>query len=266
MPQLTVTWRHGVAALAGAALAASGLFLGGGFESAGASAPPVAPDVTATTSLSSVPIIAEDEALIGNTVLVPLSLRTVGNAVVFDYMLTGLGGPTLTAMPERFVLTTADGAEYTGTVSSQEARSVRFEGAADAIVRDIAVTGWRQRMYEDYETTLSLIDGATLNDGTILEVTRVLDETVGALVYFDVTTGANRGFGIRQFMGPVIIISGDGWQDVLNVHTGGSPNFGTPSLSVTIEPLPDEVPIRVVAQPWVEMEETIVVYEDPASA
>jgi hypothetical protein len=80
-----------------------------------------------------------------------------------------------------------------------------------------------------------------------------------------VTTGANRNFGIRQFIGPIVVISGDGWQDVLNVHTGGSPNFGTPSLSVTIEPLPDEVPIRVVARPWVEMEETIVVYRDPTS-
>lgn len=265
MPQFTVTWRHGVAALAGAALAAFGLLLGGGFARVDSTSSDGAAAVTTTSAVPAVPIIAEGESLIGNTVFVPLSLRAVGNAIVLDYSLTGLGGPTLTAVPERFALTTAEGNEYTANLSSQEARSVRFEGAADEVAVEIAVTGWRQRMYEEYNSTLSLVDGATLSDGTILEIDRVLDETVGALVYFDVTTGADRGFGVRQFLGPVVITSGEGWQDVVNVHDRGSPNFGAASLSVAVDPLPDEVPIRVVARPWVEMEERVVVYSEPSN-
>ena len=263
MPQLTVTWRHGVAALVGAALAAVGIFFGGGFERTETTPPDTIAAPSTTTTVPA--IIADGEALVGNTILVPLSVRTVGNAVVLDFSLTGLGGPTLTAVPERFVLTAADGDEYPGTLGSQESRSVRFEDAADEVVAEIAVSVWRQRMYEEYDTTLSLIDGATLSDGTILEIERVLDEAVGALVYFDVTPGANRGFGVRQFLGPLVITSGDGWQDVLDVHSGGSPNFGAPSLSVTVDPLPDEVPLHVVARPWVEMEERIVVYRAPAN-
>ncbi len=263
MPQFTVTWGHGVAALAGAALAATGLFLGGGFERSEAALADTGAMPVTTTAVA--PIIADGEALIGNTVLVPLGLRTVGNAVVFDYSLTGLGGSTLTAVPEQFVLRTTDGDEYAGSVGSEAARSVRFEGAAGEVVTEIAVGIWRQRMYEEYETTLSLSDGAALSDGTILAIERVLDEAVGALVYFDVTPGANRGFGAQQFMGPLIITSGEGWQDVLSVYGRGSPNFGAASISVTVDPLPDEVPLRVVARPWIEMEERVVVYRESVS-
>lgn len=259
MPQLTVTWRHGVAALTGAALAASGLFLGGGFERAAAETPADDPQVTTTTSPPAVPIIAEGEALIGNTVLVPLEVRTSGNAVVLDYSLTSLGGAAVTAAPERFVLATADGSQYPGSLSSPEARSVRFEGAAEEVVTEIVVTTWRQRMYEDYETELSLTEGAVLTDGTRIQVDRILEETVGALLYFSIDTGFNRGFQGREFTGPLIVSGGIGWQDTLDVSTTGTSTF-FPSLSVTEDPVPDPVPLRVVARPWVPREEIIVVY------
>lgn len=261
MPQVSVTRRHGVAAVVGAALATAGLFGGGGFATSDAPATDtIGASVTTTTSP---PIIAAGETLIGNTILVPLSVRAVGNDIVFDYSLTGLGGAVVTAVPERFVLTTPEGTDYEGSLSSPDPRSVRFEGVADEAVEAITVTQWRQRMYEEYDTTLSLTDGAALSDGTFLAIDRVLDETIGALVYFTVTLGSDRGFGSSEFIGPLLITSGDGWQDVLDVHSTGS-GLTAASLSVTVDPLPETYPLHVVARPWVAMEDRLVVYRTGA--
>ena len=253
-----MTRRHAFAGLAGAVLAVAGLFLGGGLARADVEVDGAAP-VSSTTTLPVTPLIAENESLIANTVFVPLDVRVVTNAVAFDYSLTSLGGSEPTAVPERFVLVASDGTEYTGSVSTPAARQVRFEGAADAVVVEIAVTQWRLHMWEEYDTSFSLTEPTTLTDGTQLVVERVLDETVGALVYFDVTTGRNRGFHGQDFHGPVLITSGVGWQDVLDVGRVGT-STGSPSLSVTVDPLPDPVPVHIVARPWVPMEERIVVF------
>jgi hypothetical protein len=260
-----VTRRHVIAGFSGAALAALGLLLGGGFASAEAGTG-TAPDASvAATTAPPAPIVAANESLIGNTLFVPVDVRTVGTAAALDYELISLGGAVVTSVPELFVMTAADGTRYEGSVRTGEARQVRFEGAADADVDEIVVTGWRLRMYEEYDTAFSLTEPTTLSDGTQLVVERVLDETVGGLVYLAITTGENHGFGDREFTGPLLITQGIGWQDVLVADTGGN-SFSQPSLSVTVDPIPDPVPIHVVARPWVPMDERIVVFRNGAGA
>jgi hypothetical protein len=254
-----VTRRHVIAGFSGAALAALGLLFGGGFARADTETSPV-PDAAVTTTASPLaPIVAEDETLIGNTLFIPLGVRSVGTAAALDYELIPLGGEVLTSVPEQFVMRTADGTEYAGSVRTDEARQVRFEGAADTAVAEVEVTQWRLRMFEEYDTSFSLTEPTTLSDGTRLVVERVLDETVGGLVYFDITTGENHGFGGRHFTGPLLITQGLGWQDVLDADTGGT-SFSQPSLSVTVDPIPDPVPIHVVARPWVPIGERLIVF------
>lgn len=254
-----MTRRHVIAGIAGAVLAALGLWLGTASADGGDIEPPAA----ASTTTTAVPVVAEREVLIGNTLLVPVDLRIVGNATVFEYTLVPLGGPIPVAVPERFELVAADGTTIAGGVSSEEARQVRFENAADVTVAEIAVVRWQQRIYEEYDHEISLTEGATLTDGTVIGIDRILDEALGALVYFVVDEGDHHGFGAAGFTGPLLIASGPGWQDVVDVSRGGS-SFATPSLSIKVDPVPDPVPVRVIARPWVPVEDRIVVFRPGA--
>jgi len=156
--------------------------------------------VPETSAAPADPWIEEGEVMIGATAILPRSLNVDGDRVYFDYDLAGLSpylgeGEESTeqdtrygdfmAMPERWLLTTENGAQIESTTGPFDT-SVSFELPEGDAARSIALVGWRVAVPFGDRIELDIAAGETgeIRRGTV-NIETVLEQTVSTIVQID---------------------------------------------------------------------------------
>lgn len=175
----------------------------------GAAPRPTVPTSSAPTSTTAAtPWFEPAEVLIDATAILPRSLDNDDGVVVFEYEVAGLS-PALVehedsehpgdvlVLPERWVLTTGNGATVEAVTGPQD-RSVRFElGGSDDTVATIHLVGWRVATPFRDRVEMLVQPGASssLRTGE-LRIIRVLDQANSTIIQLDFEhTGGDWEFG-----------------------------------------------------------------------
>ncbi|MEN8234445.1 MAG: hypothetical protein ABFR89_05925 [Actinomycetota bacterium] len=278
-------------ALLGAALAATGIWLGS------ASVDTAAPSTTlATTTLPPIPAepawIPEGGIRFASTILIPQEIDANDGVLTFDYELASLAGSSRfstanpPALPETWGMTSAAGAHYETTTNppridtfSELDRytqdSARFDVPAEfesSDVRSIAVTGWRIAVPMNTVIHLSSERGSsiTLGDGTVIMVDTILEQRNGTIIGFDVDapidpwrTAADTPFGLSTtFTG-----SGPGWLRSATRTGGTGLSGGATGFQLMWDgpTAPPDIALAINTTAWMPLDSTATVYEGGAN-
>jgi hypothetical protein len=154
--------RISTAAIAGAALAALGIWLGGGDE-------PVVTDDPSQPIQEAVVYLQPGETVVGPNLLIPIELEVRGTELALQYDIVPLAPPVFgveidldtlpafwrpaggaaIAAPETWTLITTEGDTITGTTANTRSRAARFqvpEGFTIDLVDEIWIDTWRMRV------------------------------------------------------------------------------------------------------------------------
>jgi hypothetical protein len=270
-----------IGAAVGAALAGTGVWLGGGDAGAATTTP--------RTPATTVAQQAEPEWVPGggirldSTVIRPDPVDVAADAAEIRYELVPLGASTgalPVVLPDRWVLRLADGSLHEAATPPPRmdvegglapiAASVRFgdlpadTGSTDVV--EIAVTGWRLAMPVETRFDMASQPGSSfrLQDGTTVTLSAIIAQDSGSILDFDVASPpdvwreveANPFGRITTFQG-----DGSGWISSSSTIggtglTGGSTGF---QLRWSEREVPPTVRILYTAVTWVPFEQSVVV-------
>lgn len=270
-----------IGAVAGAALASTGIWLGSGVRAS------TNPSPATTTTLVAQPEpdwVPGGGIRFASTVIRPEPAESATDGVELRYQLVPLGASTgalPTVLPDTWVLRLGGGSlheattppprvEVEGEPTAPISASVRFDdlpaGVTAADIVEIAVTVWRVATPVETRFEMPSQPGSALrlSDGTTVTLSAIIEQDSGSILDFDVVAPPDvwRAVEANPF-GRITTFQGDGpgWMSSSSTIggtglTGGSTGF---QLRWRERQVPPTVGILYAAVAWVPLEETVVV-------
>lgn len=263
-----------VGAVAGAALAGFGLWLGSSDDAAAVNDPPPITSTTAPAVPAAPPWVDPNEVLLGSSILLPTELTLDGTELTLDFEMEDLAPPTLggdvdfstwpafrqvpntefnLVAPIEWTLTTTAGEEIAGRTANVRATTARFpvpDGFALTDVAEIRLDSYRQRvpMMHDLDVRTNDLTAHVLDDTVSISLVDILEDADGTTYRFRIDHDPAAFLATGLLVGDDALLYGRG---------PGWVSFGINETTVQLTheddtPL-DTVPIRVVTNAWLEI-------------